>query len=466
MIISRPVTVDDIYMFDDYISTPGVREGLFERAMAGEPDFITEETDSGPAIYYRAPHGEIIGLGRPPAVEMAEPSLEGLQLAAGPSATRTDAPQGYGSGEKATGVTLPIQQQQRELYATGEATAVDKTNREKLASFLTESMVNLGADRYKTRERVESFIGGTSSRLPLNLGLVDFVPFLGTFLQSEEAAILLGQAKKSAERGNTTTAAIEGVGGVLGLVPGAIGTAKFTKKAVEELGPTAGKMAEDYLTKTGVILNIAPGFPAVQIPSAPKINTLAFKNWFGDSKIVNQGGQPLVMYHGTKHQFDKFDPNVGYQGAMFFSPKRDFAENYMGGTDVSEPIAVYISAKNPFDYENPVHRQKVIDLAIENTAIYKNSPDQKGMRRVLNEALTAENANWTTIEDRGFQDAIKKLGFDSFYVKEGGVKNLAVYNPTQIKSVFNKGTFDPKDPRIMYGGGTAGAATMQDKERK
>jgi hypothetical protein len=228
----------------------------------------------------------------------------------------------------------------------------------------------------------------------------------------------------------------------------------------------AADIGNDSLTKTGAILNVAPDSPSVEVPSAPKLSTPAFKNWFGDSKIVDEKGQPLVMYHGTKIQFEQFDPNIGYQGAMFFSPKREFAENYMAGTDVKEPIAVYISAKNPFDYENPVHRQKVIDLAIENTAIYKNSPDQEGMRRVLDEALTAENANWTTIEDKAFQDSIKKLGFDSFYVKESGVKNLAVYNPTQIKSVFNKGTFDPKDPRIMYGGGAAGAASMQDKEKK
>jgi hypothetical protein len=145
---------------------------------------------------------------------MAEPNLDGVQLAAAPSDTRTDAPQ----------------------YATGKATAADKTTREELANFLTDSMVNLGADRYKTRERVESFIGGTSSRLPLNLGLVDFVPFLGTFLQSEEAAILLGKAKESAERGDVKSAVIEGVGGAVGLVPGAIGTVKYGKKIAEAIG--------------------------------------------------------------------------------------------------------------------------------------------------------------------------------------------------------------------------------------
>jgi hypothetical protein len=243
MITAKPATVDDIYMFDDYIGTPGVREGLLARAMAGSADFVTEDTDDGPAIYYRAPYGEMIGIGRPPAAEPVEPSLEGLQLAAGPSETRTDAPQGYVSGQKATGVTLPIQQQQRELYSTGEATAVNPTTRERLAGFLTDSLVNLGADRYKARARVESFIGGTSSRLPLNLGLADFVPFLGTFLQSEEAAILLGKAKEAAERGDIKTAAIEGVGGALGLIPGAVGTVKYGKKSAQKLAPTVGKPA-------------------------------------------------------------------------------------------------------------------------------------------------------------------------------------------------------------------------------
>ena len=121
----------------------------------------------------------------------------------------------------------------------GEATVVDPTMRERLAGFLTDNLVNLGADRYKARGRVESFIGGPSSRLPLNLGLSDFVPFLGTFMQSEEAAALLGKAKDAAKRGDIKTAAIEGTSGALGLIPGASGTVKYGKKAVKAAEPTA-----------------------------------------------------------------------------------------------------------------------------------------------------------------------------------------------------------------------------------
>lgn len=262
MINAKPMTVDDIYMFDDYINTPGVREGLLARGLAGGEEFVTEDTDDGPAIFYRAPHGEMIGLGLRPVVQSQEPSLEGLQLAAGPSQTRTDAPQGYG--------------------ATGEAKAVDPTNRERLAGFLTDSLVNLGADRYKARERVDSFIGGTSSRLPLNLGLADFVPFLGTFLQSEEAAILLGKSKEAAERGDIKTAAIEGVGGAIGLIPGAAATVKYGKKALqklpeaaESLGPTINQMAEDYLRKTGATMAVAPESVAKQVTDPmPRVDSI------------------------------------------------------------------------------------------------------------------------------------------------------------------------------------------------
>jgi hypothetical protein len=138
----------------------------------------------------------------------------------------------------------------------GEATVVDPTMRERLAGFLTDNLVNLGADRYKARGRVESFIGGPSSRLPLNLGLSDFVPFLGTFMQSEEAAALLGKAKDAAKRGDIKTAAIEGISGALGLIPGASGTVKYGKKAVKAAEPTAkdlmkslGPQVEETLMK-------------------------------------------------------------------------------------------------------------------------------------------------------------------------------------------------------------------------
>lgn len=41
-----------------------------------------------------------------------------------------------------------------------------------------------------------------------------------------------------------------------------------------------------------------------------------FKNWFGDwindpenaSKVVDENGEPLVVYHGTEAEFTEFEP--------------------------------------------------------------------------------------------------------------------------------------------------------------
>jgi hypothetical protein len=80
---TKQPTIEDIYMADAFMTTPGIRQGLLERASEGNDDEVmTEDTDDGPVVYYRAPHGEMYPVGRP------------IMLAAGPSGTRTDAPAG------------------------------------------------------------------------------------------------------------------------------------------------------------------------------------------------------------------------------------------------------------------------------------------------------------------------------------------------------------------------------------
>jgi len=57
--------------------------------------------------------------------------------------------------------------------------------------------------------------------------------------------------------------------------------------------------------------------------------------------------------------------------------------------------------------------------------------------------------HWGAIESSPIQNAIKAMGHDSFFVKENGIKNLAVYDPSQIKSSLgNNGNFDPNEQDI------------------
>jgi hypothetical protein len=147
--------------------------------------------------------------------------------------------------------------------------AIEPTVRERLASILQSSFEGLGMDRYKARQNAQTLIGGGSSNLPLNIGLADFVPFLGTGLQTEEAAIMGGESIESAKRGDYGTAALQAGGAVVGLVPGVAGTVKAGKTLVPKAGEMAIKSME--MLGTPVQLNIVEPSkfnPKVELPKA------------------------------------------------------------------------------------------------------------------------------------------------------------------------------------------------------
>ena len=106
-------------------------------------------------------------------------------------------------------------------------------------------------------------------------------------------------------------------------------------------------------------------------------------------------------------------------------------------------VPVYVNAQNPFDYENNDDVKRVIKRVKEISPVELDSGDIEGLRK----------GDWVTIEGLGeaspILDAIKSLGYDSMYIEESGIKNLAVFNPNQIKSAIgNNGNFDITTPSI------------------
>jgi hypothetical protein len=148
----------------------------------------------------------------------------------------------------------------------------DPTVRERLASFLQAGFEGMGVDRYKARQNAQTLLGGPSSNLPLNLGLADVVPFLGTGLQTQEAVRMGEDAVTSAQQGNYGTAALQTGGAVLGLVPGVAGTVKAAKPLI----PKAAEMTINALEKTGMparglgIVESGPNVVSTRLPTAVK----------------------------------------------------------------------------------------------------------------------------------------------------------------------------------------------------
>jgi hypothetical protein len=78
--------------------------------------------------------------------------------------------------------------------------------------------------------------------------------------------------------------------------------------------------------------------------------TANFKRWFGDSKVVDEKGEPLVVYHGTNESFDAFDPEMSREGdgIVFVTPNKNVASDFAlfrtvwAGANV---MPVYVRAK-------------------------------------------------------------------------------------------------------------------------
>ena len=167
--------------------------------------------------------------------------------------------------------------------------------------------------------------------------------------------------------------------------------------------------------KTGLIHSIFDAGGSVKQKSMEQTETRQFKRWFKDSKVVDEDGKPLIVYHGSDADFNAFDmtkgrANMDIQGA-FFSPWDDDAAGYGGNVR-----AFYLSIKKPAD---------------EWTA-YKALNRFKGQ-------------NEAGVKAREY---LESLGYDG--VNNGGEEYIA-FHPEQIKSATdNVGLFDPMNPDTRY----------------
>jgi len=123
---------------------------------------------------------------------------------------------------------------------TGENPAMmqeyDPTMRERMAEFLQAGFERFGMDRYKARQQAQTLMGGPSSNLPITLGVADILPYIGTAMQTEEAARGAVRAVQDVQAGEPVSAAIEGGAAALGMVPSASSTIKTTKSMVKKMG--------------------------------------------------------------------------------------------------------------------------------------------------------------------------------------------------------------------------------------
>lgn len=143
-----------------------------------------------------------------------------------------------------------------------------------------------------------------------------------------------------------------------------------------------------------------------------------FWKWFSGSKVVDKNNKPLVVYHGTKADFNAFDydklegdlRNFGFYFTDDLSHANEYSTN-------GKTIKAYLSLKNPYYVED--NEQFVKD-------ILKRIGQFMGAQKRRNELI--------------------KDGYDGIiYLK---IKNFVAFYPEQIKSVDNDGSWDINDDNI------------------
>lgn len=194
------------------------------------------------------------------------------------------------------------------------------------------------------------------------------------------------------------------------------------------------------------------------------INTPEFKAWFGDSKVVDEKGKPLIVYHGTPNLFSAFDkaylPEPSANDPGFYGQGFYFADSYPGawrytkGKGVVLPL--YLSIRNPLvldDVYNKMMREIPLER-IKELGIYKKGLETGKYAGFFFDEYVTENRLSKKLSDHA-----KAKGYDG--IKAG--KEYVAFEPNQIKSVYNRGTWNAGSDDIYYQRAYAGSRVDYEK---
>ena len=152
-----------------------------------------------------------------------------------------------------------------------------------------------------------------------------------------------------------------------------------------------------------------------------------FKNWFGNSVIKDDNGNPKILYHGTNREFfDSFSPSVvGSLGAgIYLTSDNEMADVYSSGPKGKQQAAKFNYEALPRSIPLYVKAQKPLVL---------NSDEEIPEEQLEQKIKSAKQ--------KGFDSIIFNVGTEKFV-------EVVVFEPTQVKSAISSG-FNPKDQNIV-----------------
>lgn len=192
--------------------------------------------------------------------------------------------------------------------------------------------------------------------------------------------------------------------------------------------------------------------------------TVNFWRWFGDSKVVDDKGRPLVMYHGTRKSFDKFDPSK----RAYFAQEPTYASSYTAEydgqpADGANVMPVYLRIRKLADFTalgaGNVSGDTIIGelgrMGVDTDALRKRwaVDHQDGMPSPYATSMPM----WMWMHNGRLRGALVAAGFDGAKQRETnfhgtGTAWVALDTAnSQVKSATgNRGTFNPDAPGILF----------------
>jgi len=181
----------------------------------------------------------------------------------------------------------------------------------------------------------------------------------------------------------------------------------------------------------------------------------AFRAWFGDSKVVDDAGQPLRVYHGTTGNFNTFARAVSGPGGSGAREGRigfwftdhpqvasDFAEWSSRNFDPSIVMPVYLKIQHPWIVSKYAEIRELIDRHTK----FGNPP-----YRMIQDKIDYVGARHELI-NAGYDGIILPKTLTDSPDKQTLITQYVALYSNQIKSAIgNKGTFDDANPNIIEG---------------
>jgi hypothetical protein len=283
--------------------------------------------------------------------------------------------------------------------------------------------------------------------------------------------------------------------------------AKLRQAMVVVDAAEAGMTPAQYQRERGVPLQvrgvqgeIAPTGPLEQADQFDqagqrRTDTPQFRDYFGESKVVDEQGQPRVVYHGTNKLFDifKVDPLAWFGDAFLAS--QFVAGGRMRYTDKARKgsmvYPVYLSIQRPLmlrrgDRGLSMAPTDMVSLA-EVLKIAGLPNDEAALRAIAQRQLDTKEAGvskeiadpvgylaakyledarlYNILDNKSLIETFKNAGYDGIGISEDGSDTWAVFSPEQVKSVNNRGTWDKTSPRMMEQAATLDADYLAAAER-